>query len=153
MLLLCANVSLGVFTCAKQLFMNELKLKMAVDARRKWLPREKVMPGKPGGDDGDAHTADQSESSPSPPVQWSGTALPPMGVSRVWQGTVCTGQVSLGLYAAYRASIFFIIVSGSNVSLSEICIKKYHRHERFSSCQIMLIFIVYYILFYHTHTF
>lgn len=50
------NVSLGVFTRAKQLFMNELKLKMAVDARRKWLPREKVMPGKPGGDDGDAHT-------------------------------------------------------------------------------------------------
>ncbi|KAJ4931224.1 hypothetical protein JOQ06_025522, partial [Pogonophryne albipinna] len=49
---------------------------MAVDARRKWLPREKVMPGKPGGD---AHTADQSESSPSP-VQWSGTTLPPMGV-------------------------------------------------------------------------
>ena len=36
-----------VFTCARQLFMNELKLKMAVvDARRKWLPREKVMPGK-----------------------------------------------------------------------------------------------------------
>lgn len=65
------NVSLGVFTRAKQLFMNELKLKMAVDARRKWLPREKVMPGKPGGDDGDAHTADQSESSPlvrPPPV-------------------------------------------------------------------------------------
>lgn len=37
---------------------------MAVDARRKWLPREKVMPGKPGGDDGDAHAADQSKSSP-----------------------------------------------------------------------------------------
>lgn len=44
--------------------MNELKLKMAVDARRKWLPREKVMPGKPGGDDGDAHSSDQSGSSP-----------------------------------------------------------------------------------------
>jgi len=30
---------------------NELNLKMAVDGdRRKWLPREKVMPGKPGGD-------------------------------------------------------------------------------------------------------
>lgn len=70
--------------------MNELKLKMAVDARRKWLPREKVMPGKPGGDGGDAHAADQSESSPFvlPPVQWSGTALSPMGVSSVWQGTV-----------------------------------------------------------------
>ncbi|KAM3613856.1 uncharacterized protein V6R79_005981 [Siganus canaliculatus] len=37
---------------------------MAVDARRKWLPREKVMPGKPGGDNGDAHNADQSQSSP-----------------------------------------------------------------------------------------
>lgn len=64
--------------------MNDLKLKMAVDARRKWLPREKVMPGKPGGDDGDAHTADQSERSPFP-VQWAGTALPPMGVIWVWQ--------------------------------------------------------------------
>lgn len=67
MLLRAQMLSLGVFTWAKQLFVNELKLKMAVDARRKWLPREKVMPGKPGGDDGDAHTADQSESSPSRP--------------------------------------------------------------------------------------
>lgn len=86
----------ALFTCAKQLFMNELKLKMAVDARRKWLPREKVMPGKPGGDDGDAHTLDQSESSPpvcAPPplVQWSGTALPPMGVRWVRHG----GRVQL----------------------------------------------------------
>lgn len=59
---------------------------MAVDAQRKWLPREKVMPGKPGGDDGDAHAADQSQSSPllrPTPVQWTGTALPPMGVSGV----------------------------------------------------------------------
>ena len=31
--------------------MNELNLKMAVDGdRRKWLPREKVRPEKPGGD-------------------------------------------------------------------------------------------------------
>lgn len=52
------------FTWARQLFAYELKLKMAVDAGRKWLPREKVMPGKPGGDDGDAHAADQSKSSP-----------------------------------------------------------------------------------------
>lgn len=57
--------------------MNELKLKMAVDARRKWLPREKVMPGKPGGDDGDAHAADQSESSPFVlPPQFSGPEQP-----------------------------------------------------------------------------
>ncbi|KAK5862409.1 hypothetical protein PBY51_017809 [Eleginops maclovinus] len=76
---------------------------MAEDARRKWLPREKVMPGKPGGDDGDAHTADQSGRSPSP-VQWSGKALPPIGVRWVWQGTVCTWHVSLGLKTG--ASVF-----------------------------------------------
>ena len=74
--------------------MNELKLKMAVDARRKWLPREKVMPGKPGGDDGDAHRGRpirEQSARPSPPVQWSGTALPPMGVSWVWQGPCAPG--------------------------------------------------------------
>lgn len=65
--------------------MNELKLKMAVlDARRKWLPREKVMPGKPSGDDaGTSRGArgDQWERSPrGRPVQWSGAGLPPMGV-------------------------------------------------------------------------
>lgn len=49
------NASIAALTRAGQLFLNEFKIKMAVDARRKWLPREKVMPGKPGGDDGDAH--------------------------------------------------------------------------------------------------
>ena len=95
------RVGFGVFTWARQLFMNDLKLKMvAADARRKWLPREKVMPGKPGGDDGDAHAGDQSESSPlvRSSVRWSGTALPPMGVSRVWQRDRV--RSSLGLRAA-----------------------------------------------------
>lgn len=67
--------------------MKELKIKMAVDARRKWLPREKVMPGKPGGDDEDAHAlrtngrAVRSSVSPPLPVRETGTALPPMGAS------------------------------------------------------------------------
>lgn len=72
---------------ARQLFLKELKIKMAVDAGRKWLPREKVMPGKPGGDDGDAHAlptnerAVRSPVSPPLPVKETGTALPPMGAS------------------------------------------------------------------------
>lgn len=64
---LCANVSPGALTRAKQLC-SRMTLKMAVDARRKEVvakgkghAREK----KPGGDDGDAHAADQSERSPS----------------------------------------------------------------------------------------
>lgn len=59
--------------------MNELKLKMAVDARRKWLPREKVMPGKPGGDDGDAHRGRpirEQSARPSPPPPSSGPEQP-----------------------------------------------------------------------------
>ena len=51
-------------------FMNGWKLKMAVDARRKWLPREKVMPGKPGRRRrGRARRRGQSESSALRPEQ------------------------------------------------------------------------------------
>lgn len=48
---------------------------------------------------------------PSPPVQWSGTALPPMGVSWVWQGTVCAWHVALGLQV-FDSLILVIIVGG-----------------------------------------
>ncbi len=44
---------------------------------------------------------------PNTPVQWSGTALPPMGVSWVWQGTVSAWHVSLGFHAGSRFLIFF----------------------------------------------
>lgn len=60
---------------------------MAVDARRKWLPREKVMPAKMGGDDGDANAlstnerAVRSSVAPPLPVQETGAAPPPMGAS------------------------------------------------------------------------
>ena len=80
-----------VYMSGTTFFLNELKLKMAVDAGRKWLPREKVMPGKPGGDDGDAHAAGQSGSSPlagprlPAPAQRPGAALPPTGVRGVLQ--------------------------------------------------------------------
>lgn len=51
------------------------------------MPREKVMPAKAGGDDGDAHASPTNEravrSSVAPPlpVQETGAAPPPMGAS------------------------------------------------------------------------
>lgn len=60
---------------------------MAVDARRKWLPREKVMPAKAGGDDEDAHASPTNERSvrssaaPPLPVLETGAAPPPTGDS------------------------------------------------------------------------
>lgn len=66
--------------------LNDFKIKMAVDVRRKWLPREKVMPGKPGREDGDVHGSSTNEtavrSSVPPPVKEIGTLLPPMGARR-----------------------------------------------------------------------
>lgn len=96
------RVGRRVFTWARQLFMNELKLKMAVDARRKWLPREKVMPGKPGGDDGDAHRGRpirEQSARPSPPPPRPVVRNSPathgrqLGMAR----TVYAWRVSLGL--------------------------------------------------------
>lgn len=45
---------------------------------------------------------------PSPSsVQWSGTALPPMGVNWVWQGTVRTRNTSMGLKTGSRFMILW----------------------------------------------
>lgn len=64
--------------------LNDFKIKMAVDVRRKWLPREKVMPVKPGREDGDVHASSANETTVSapPPVKETGTLLPPMGARR-----------------------------------------------------------------------
>lgn len=67
--------------------LNDFKIKMAVDVRRKWLPREKVMPGKPGREDGDVHASSTNgtavrSSVPPPPVKETGTLLPPTGARR-----------------------------------------------------------------------
>lgn len=47
--------------------LNDFKIKMAVDVRRKWLPREKVMPVKPGREDGDVHASSANETTVSAP--------------------------------------------------------------------------------------
>lgn len=64
--------TIAALTRARQLFLKDFKTKMAEDARRKWLPREKVILGKPGRDDGDAHALPTNEravrSSVSPPL-------------------------------------------------------------------------------------
>lgn len=49
-------------------------------------------------------------------VQWSGTALPPMGVRWVWQGTVCSWLISLGwknfilFYFIFKTYYYIIII-------------------------------------------
>ncbi|KAK5612766.1 hypothetical protein CRENBAI_007473 [Crenichthys baileyi] len=72
LLILCgqSSAALPCFCCASALCetqrtaRTQRRRRRFVRKRRKWLPREKVMPGKPRGDDGDAHAADQSEGSP-----------------------------------------------------------------------------------------
>lgn len=77
--------------------MNELKLKMAVDARRKWLPREKVMPGKPGGDDGDAHTSEPIREQSARQCPSSGPEQPchPWVSAGYNKGNDCTCHITL----------------------------------------------------------
>lgn len=78
--------TIAAFTRARQLFLKELKIKMAVDVRRKWLPREKVMPGKPGGDDGDAHALRTNERAVRSPVS------PPLPVKETGNSSATHGS-------------------------------------------------------------
>lgn len=86
--------------------LNDFKIKMAVDVRRKWLPREKVMPGKPGREDGDVHASSTNETavrSSVPPSEGDRNTPAPHGRQKGMTGTVAQPTWTM------ETSFFFFI--------------------------------------------
>lgn len=111
---LCANVSLGVFTWAKQLFMNDLKFKDGRGCSEEVVAKGKGHARKTGR--GRAHRRPIGEQSvPCPVVRNSpATHGRPLGMAGVWVHLTCFTGIRDWCHG-FHSFIFLIIVSGSKV--------------------------------------